>query len=77
VDERRDQPAAGTEARVIPEGAGRLSPVQEAWAAYVYHSVRACIVCRTPDAGHCETAEELHRRYTDAADAAARELWGR
>ena len=73
--ERRDQPPepeTGPRLPAIPRGT-RLSPVQEAWGAYVDHATH-CDICRSPDAGHCETAETLHRAYEDIGNAAFRKL---
>lgn len=74
VDDSRDhQPGREHARRLIAAGAGRLTPVQEAWSAYVAHSVRQCDTCRAVDGTPCDTAEELYRTYRDlSANAAAR-----
>lgn len=73
MDERRDpQPAPGRRPTVA---AGiRLSPVQEAWSAYVEHSLHACPVCRRVDGSPCEAAEDLYRTYQEQAGDAYRRL---
>jgi hypothetical protein len=74
VDDSRDSPGAAGRGRAPIAAAGsRLSPVQEAWSAYVDHSLRRCDTCRAADGTPCDTAEELYRAYRVlSADAAAR-----
>ncbi|MFJ7111831.1 hypothetical protein ACIQW4_01455 [Streptomyces albogriseolus] len=55
-------PSAGRRQTGLPP-AVRLSPLQEAWGAYVHHSLRECDVCRSVDGSPCATAEELYRTY--------------
>lgn len=73
MDERRDpEPTTG---RRPPVAAGiRLSPVQEAWSAYVEHSLHSCPVCRRVDGSPCEEAEGLYRAYQRRADDACKRL---
>jgi len=68
VDEPTDPaPAPG---RRPPVAAGiRLSPVQEAWSAYVEHSLHACPVCRRVDGSPCEAAEGLYAAFQELANA--------
>jgi hypothetical protein len=72
VDERKDQPPeAGSHPPIV--SVSRLSPVQEAWGAYVDHATH-CPACRSRDGGRCETAETLHRLYEQLGDSASRKL---
>lgn len=73
VDEPRDQPAAEPERAPQIPASTKLSPLQEAWGAYVEHATH-CPVCRSPDAGRCDEAEELYRAYEQQGDAAYRKL---
>ncbi|MFI8206922.1 hypothetical protein [Streptomyces sp. NPDC085937] len=54
----------------------RLSPLQEAWGAYVHHSLRQCPVCRRADGSPCETAEELYRAYREVGKQVTEKVWG-
>lgn len=75
VDDSRDSPGAAGRGRTPIAAAGsRLSPVQEAWSAYVDHSVRQCGTCRAVDGTPCDTAEELYRTYRALSTAAAARL---
>lgn len=72
MDERRDPPPQPVTHRpVIPSIAGRLSPVQEAWGAYVQHGLK-CGPCRSLDGGRCEEAVMLYGVW-QAVDKAAHE----
>ena len=74
--ERRDkppEPEAGPHWPPLPP-ASRLSPVQEAWAAYVAHALE-CPICRSPDEGACEMAAQLHRDYEELGAAASQQVW--
>ncbi|MFG3660214.1 hypothetical protein [Streptomyces sp. NPDC047706] len=72
MDERRDpEPAAGSTQHVLA-GVGQLSPVQEAWAAYVAHATH-CAGCRDVDR-RCEQAEQLYRAWRELSSAALRRL---
>jgi len=74
MDERRDeQPPPVTRPPVIASTASRLSPLQEAWSAYVGHATH-CPKCRSRDAGRCDTAEQLYRAYDEQGDSATRRL---
>lgn len=77
MDERRDkqpQPEPGAQPPpLIASGTSRLSPVQEAWGAYVDHSLH-CDMCRSRDAGSCGEASRLHRVYEEAGGAAFKKL---
>ncbi|CAM5671555.1 hypothetical protein [Streptomyces coeruleorubidus] len=67
MDEGRDTPAA-TGSRPAIAAKVRLTPVQEAWGAYVQHTTR-CPVCRSRD-GQCAESERLHRAWrVEDADA--------
>lgn len=75
MDERRDkQPQAepGAQPLALP-AASKLSPVQQAWGAYVDHALH-CPICRSTDQGSCDTAEQLYRAYTKTGDSAFRQL---
>lgn len=75
MEERRDkQPGSEPGAQPPALAAGtNLSPVQEAWGAYVEHALH-CDTCRSRDAGTCETAEQLHRAYKESSNGAFRKL---
>lgn len=76
MDERRDKradPEPGAQPPAALPAGTRLSPVQEAWGAYVDHALH-CTACRSRDAGSCETAEELHRAYKQVSDGAFKRL---
>lgn len=61
--------------RQLVAAAARLSPVQEAWAAYVRHA-NHCHACRTPGGGPCIPAEELWRAFRRQGDVAYARLEG-
>lgn len=74
--ERRDrepEPEPGPHWPTLPP-ATRLSPVQEAWGAYVSHALE-CAICRSPDAGACEVAAALHQGYERESADANRQVW--
>ena len=72
MSERREPPAQrGTHPPIATNA--RLSPMQEAWSAYVDHALH-CPTCRSRDTGQCDDAEELHRAYQGQAGAAFRKL---
>ncbi|WP_171109220.1 MULTISPECIES: hypothetical protein [unclassified Streptomyces] len=72
MDERRDpEPAAGSRLRALP-GVGRLSPVQEAWSAYVGHTT-GCPTCRSID-GRCGKSERLYKAWQEQDADAIRRL---
>lgn len=72
MDERRDpEPAAESRPRAL-SGVGHLSPVQEAWGAYVHHSTN-CPACRSID-GRCEASDQLYRAWQERDAAAIRRL---
>lgn len=76
MEERRDKqppPEPGAQPPVLPV-AGKLSPVQEAWGAYVGHALK-CPICRSRDAGSCDDAEQLHRTYKQVEANAHRQVW--
>ena len=74
VDEGRDHPPTAESGPPIAAGT-RLSPVQEAWRAYVRHE-RRCAVCRGRDSRCAESTRlwqawqeldgEVRRRLRDA-----------
>ncbi|MFJ3283668.1 hypothetical protein ACIPMW_00130 [Streptomyces sp. NPDC086669] len=68
MDERREPPPEATDRAPIPTGIARLSPVQEAWSAYVNHSLHQCPTCRRVDGSPCEKAERLYGVYTRLAN---------
>ena len=69
MDERREPPPRPTDRAPIPAGRARLSPVQEAWGAYVEHSLRLCPACRRVDGSPCADAEALYAEYQRLANA--------
>lgn len=75
MNERREPSGDGPRPRAIPSGVGRLSPVQEAWSAYVGHSLH-CPSCRSLDGGRCTEADSLHRAYVARDADASRQLYG-
>ena len=73
MDERRDpEPEPVTRPPVIASVA-KLSPMQEAWSAYVDHGLN-CPKCRSLGAGPCGEAERLHGAYQIAGEAAFERL---
>jgi len=44
--------------------------MQEAWQAYVVHSIHQCDICRRVDGSPCGDAERLYRAYRETAAAA-------
>ncbi|MFJ3812310.1 hypothetical protein ACIPWE_38845 [Streptomyces sp. NPDC090073] len=64
MGERRPEPAAGQ-----PPGTAKLSPLQQAWAAYRKHTA-GCEQCRAADGGRCEEALALWRRHLELCDEA-------
>lgn len=76
MNERREPPGDGPRPRAIPAGVGRLSPVQEAWSAYVGHSLNLCNHCRTPSAGRCDEAETLYQAWRALDADAYRRMYG-
>lgn len=74
-DSRGPRPGAEHTRRLIAAGAGRLTPVQEAWAAYVAHSLRRCDTCRAADGKPCDTAEELYRAFRHLALTGMGDVW--
>lgn len=76
VDDSRDQPPKAGRTRTPLAAAGsRLSPVQEAWQAYVDHSLRRCDTCRAVDGTACPVAEDLYRAFRRLAHAGMDEVW--
>jgi len=74
MEERRDgPPPAVTRPPVIASGTGKLSPLQQAYSAYVTHATN-CADCRNIDHGACETAGELWRAYQAIGDDACRQM---
>jgi hypothetical protein len=74
MEERRDgPPPAVTRPPVITSGAGELSPLQQAYSAYVRHATN-CDACRDLDRTACDTAGELWRAYREIGDAACRQM---
>jgi hypothetical protein len=74
MEERRDQqPPPVTRPPVIASTASRLSPVQEAWGAYVEHTTH-CDNCRSLDGGRCAESDTLYRSYRQADSDAYRQL---
>ncbi|MEV7975482.1 hypothetical protein [Streptomyces sp. NPDC086519] len=74
MDERRDPPPDGQDAGQPPlaSAGSRLSPVQEAYAAYTRHAI-ACDDCRDPGRA-CEVAGVLWGTYMGIANRAARQV---
>ncbi|MGA5767467.1 hypothetical protein ACPC36_08285 [Streptomyces pseudogriseolus] len=54
----------------------RLSPMQEAWRAYVEHTLYLCDTCRRVDGSPCSPAEDLYRTWRRVAEESMREVWG-
>jgi hypothetical protein len=75
MEERRDPDPRPDTRRRGAVTAGRLSPLQEAWGAYVEHATH-CDACRSLDAGRCEPAQQLWRAYQAQGEAAYREISG-
>ncbi|MFF3928310.1 hypothetical protein [Streptomyces hirsutus] len=73
MDESRD-PAAPPERAPAVAARTRLTPIQEAWGAYVNHSLHRCLVCRSADGSPCTTAEGLYRTYRQLTDDAHRQM---
>ena len=72
MDERREPPPETTDRAPLAAGLGRLSPVQQAYAAYTRHAIQ-CDDCRDP--GHtCDTAEGLWRTYREVSGAACQAI---
>ncbi|MFH8804031.1 hypothetical protein ACH4F6_31335 [Streptomyces sp. NPDC017936] len=72
MDERRDPPPAPQPGRPILAAATRLSPLQQAYAAYTDHAV-SCDACRDVDRT-CAEAEALWRAYRAIGDDACERL---
>ena len=72
MDERRDPPPDGQDRAPLASAASRLTPVQEAYAAYTEHAI-ACHECRDPGSS-CEVAGVLWRTYMAIANRAARQV---
>jgi hypothetical protein len=72
MDERRDPPPADESSRPVAAGV-HLSPLQEAYAAYVDHATR-CDSCRSLRASECDMAGELWRAYRASGAEAFRRL---
>jgi len=76
VDDSRSTPGpAGRTRAPIAAAGSRLSPVQEAWSAYVDHSLRRCDTCRAVDGTPCSRAEELYRAFRHLAITGMDEVW--
>lgn len=73
ADRRDPDPEPVTGPPVIASVAGRLSPMQQAWSAYVDHGLK-CPLCRSLGAGPCSEAERLHGAYQIAGEAAFEKL---
>lgn len=73
ADRRDPEPEPGTGPPVIASVAGRLSPIQEAWSAYVDHGLN-CPQCRSLAAGPCDEAERLHGAFQMAGETAFERL---
>lgn len=74
MEERRDGPPEPvTRPPVITSGAGTLSPLQQAYSAYVTHATN-CDSCRDIDSEACETAGDLWRAYRAIGDDAYRQM---
>lgn len=74
MDERRDPPPKPVTRRpVIASGAGKLSPLQQAWSRYVDHTT-TCAHCRDIDRGRCEDSTRLWNAYRAQGDEAYRRL---
>lgn len=74
MEERRDGPTPPvTRPPVITSGAGTLSPLQQAYSAYVTHATK-CDSCRDIDSAACETAGDLWRAYRAIGDDAYRQM---
>lgn len=69
------EPSAGRRQTGLPPSV-RLSPMQEAWRAYVEHTLYLCDTCRRVDGSPCKPAEGLYRTWRDVAEAATRQVWG-
>ncbi|MFJ4808471.1 hypothetical protein [Streptomyces longwoodensis] len=69
MPEGREQPPTPQACARPAVGISRLSPMQQAYAAYTEHAT-SCGTCRDPDAGKCETAERLWKAYHETADRA-------
>ncbi|MFD4596682.1 hypothetical protein ACFWPQ_01490 [Streptomyces sp. NPDC058464] len=73
MDERREATDDAQPPRLPLAAAGsRLSPVQEAYAAYTEHAI-ACDDCRNPGLS-CEAAGVLWRAYMAIANQAAQKM---
>lgn len=72
MDERRDQPPPAQPARPPLAAASRLSPTQQAYAAYTGHAV-ACPACRDVDRT-CAEAGELWKTYRSVSNDAFDQL---
>jgi hypothetical protein len=74
MEERRDGPPEPvTRPPVITSGAGTLTPLQQAWSAYVTHAT-TCDECRDLDRSACDTAGDLWRAYQAIGDDAYRQM---
>jgi len=76
MDERREPPAEPGSGPSQAAAGTRLSPLQEAWGAYVEHATH-CQICRSLDAGRCDTADKLWRAYQVQSEQAYRDVSGR
>ncbi|KMS78326.1 hypothetical protein ACH49_16730 [Streptomyces leeuwenhoekii] len=71
VDEPTNPPPPTERPRVTCAGS-RLSPVQEAWGAYVRHATR-CSACRDVDQ-RCTEGAALYQAWRELTDAAFAEI---
>jgi hypothetical protein len=74
MPEGREQPPTPQAPARVTAGAGRLSPVQQAYAAYAGHATR-CWACRSVDE-RCAEGEGLHKIYRRILEDAGRQLAG-
>ena len=75
MDERREPPPRPIDHAPIPVGRARLSRVQEAWGAYVEHTLYRCDTCRRVDGSPCVEGEQLHAAFKRLGDDATNKLW--
>jgi hypothetical protein len=76
VDEPKSpEPASGRRQTGLPPSV-RLSPMQEAWRAYVEHTLYHCDTCRRVDGSPCPPAEDLYRTWRRVAEESIRKVWG-
>ncbi|MEV5184280.1 hypothetical protein AB0K88_31510 [Streptomyces werraensis] len=50
--------------------------MQEAWQAYVHHTLYLCDTCRRVDGSPCPPAEELYRTWRRVSEESMRKVWG-